>query len=155
MNGRDGEDFRHDAPDRRDSVDRRDTHGVRGEKEALGEEDDRAAVQAAVDGEMRLLDPEVRASGDLVDAYLHPDFTEIGQSGRVWDRAAILAALPAGATAEEERITASEMRGVRLAHDVVHLTFVTEWNGSRARRSSLWLRTGEGWKLWFHQGTPA
>ena len=42
--------------------------------------------------EQRLLDPAVRARPDLVAALLHPDFLEYGASGRVWDRAAVVAA---------------------------------------------------------------
>ncbi|MFI8951967.1 DEAD/DEAH box helicase family protein [Streptomyces sp. NPDC053750] len=43
------------------------------------------AVQAAIDGEMELLDPEVRASPARVLELLDPEFTEIGASGRRWD----------------------------------------------------------------------
>ncbi|MEV7073328.1 DUF4440 domain-containing protein [Streptomyces sp. NPDC093990] len=112
------------------------------------------AVRAAVQGELRLLDPEVRASPELVGALLHPEFHEFGASGRHWDRTSVIAAL-AGATDQEAGpITASGMKGVPLAPDVVHLTFDTEHNGSRAHRSSLWRRTASGWLLWFHQATP-
>ncbi|MGW7276489.1 hypothetical protein ACWGH5_39085 [Streptomyces sp. NPDC054864] len=38
-------------------------------------------VRAAIDGEMRLLDPEVRASPDRVLEMLDPGWTEIGASG--------------------------------------------------------------------------
>ncbi|MFD7702691.1 hypothetical protein [Streptomyces caelestis] len=46
------------------------------------------------------------------------------------------------------------MNAVRLAPGVVHLTFDTDQDGRRARRSSLWRLTGEGRRLYFHQGTP-
>jgi hypothetical protein len=46
------------------------------------------------------------------------------------------------------------MEGVQLADDLVHLTFDTELDGRRAHRSSLWRRTEEGWRMYFHQGTP-
>ena len=45
--------------------------------------------------ERQLLDPAVRARADQVETLLHPDFVEYGASGRVWDRAAIIAALVA------------------------------------------------------------
>lgn len=112
------------------------------------------AVEAAVQGELRLLDPEVRASPELVGALLHPEFHEFGASGRHWDRTSIIAAL-AGATDQEAApITATGMKGVRLAPDLVHLTFETEHNGRRAHRSSLWRRTSGEWLLYFHQATP-
>ncbi|MFF1304157.1 DUF4440 domain-containing protein [Streptomyces sp. NPDC058307] len=112
------------------------------------------AVETAVAGELRLLDPEVRASPELVGALLHPEFHEFGASGRHWDRTSVIAAL-AGATDEgAERIVVAGMKGVELAPGLVHLTFDTEHNGSRAHRSSLWRRTPSGWLLYFHQATP-
>jgi hypothetical protein len=111
-------------------------------------------VEAAVRGELRLLDPEVRASPELVGALLHPEFHEFGASGRHWDRVSIIAALAGATDREAAPIVASGMKGVRLAPDVVHLTFETEHNGSRAHRSSLWRHTSGGWLLYFHQATP-
>jgi hypothetical protein len=34
----------------------------------------------------RLLDPRTRAAAEEVDRLLHEDFSEIGASGRRWDR---------------------------------------------------------------------
>ena len=112
------------------------------------------AVEAAVAGELRLLDPEVRASPELVGALLHPEFHEFGASGRHWDRASIIAALAGVTDQEAGPIVASGMKAVELAPGLVHLTFDTEHNGSRAHRSSLWRLTPSGWLLYFHQATP-
>lgn len=112
------------------------------------------AVEAAIEAELRLLDPEVRASAELFGALLHPDFTEFGASGARWDRESVVKVLTARPEPGDRPTTVSRMRGVQLAEDVVHLTFDTDSNGRRAHRSSLWRRTGDGWRLWFHQGTP-
>lgn len=45
------------------------------------------------------------------------------------------------------------MAGRRLAADVVMLTFETDHQGRRARRVSLWRRSGGRWRLLYHQGT--
>ncbi|MFM9372563.1 DUF4440 domain-containing protein [Streptomyces sp. Da 82-17] len=111
------------------------------------------AVQAAIEGELRLLAPEVRSSPELMGALLHPEFSEIGASGRRWDREAIIAALAEQSEPGNRPITTSRMRGVQLADDLVHLTFDTDDNGRTAHRSSLWRLTRKGWLLWFHQGT--
>lgn len=116
-----------------------------------------SAVHAAIEGELRLLDPEVRSSAELLGALLHPDFHEFGSSGRRWDRASTMARLPADTDPEDPAdryVVTSEIRGVRLAPDVVHLTFDTEYGRRHAHRSSLWRRTADGWQMYFHQGTP-
>ncbi|MER5537222.1 nuclear transport factor 2 family protein [Streptomyces mirabilis] len=113
------------------------------------------AVEAAIMGELRLLDAEVRRSPERLGALLHPDFYEFGSSGRLWDRASVLAELTGNAVPGSRPLTASRMKGVQLAPDLVHLTFDTEEdNGRRVHRSSLWRRTEDGWRLYFHQGTP-
>ncbi|MGW6016006.1 nuclear transport factor 2 family protein [Streptomyces sp. NPDC055210] len=119
-------------------------------------DDAAAAVEAAIAGELRLLDPEVRRSPELVGALLHPDFHEFGASGRHWDRAAIIdmLATEAGTEAGAVPVSTSGMRGVQLSADVVHLTFDTEGDGRHVHRSSLWRRSDDEWLLYFHQGTP-
>jgi hypothetical protein len=99
-------------------------------------------VEAAIEGELRLLAPQVRRSPELVGALLHPDFHEFGASGRHWDRAAIIADLAATTDPEAQPVVASRMRGVQLAPELVQLTFDTEHNGRHVHRSSLWRRTG-------------
>jgi hypothetical protein len=112
------------------------------------------AVEAAVQGELRLLRPEVRSSPQLLAKLLHPEFREFGASGRYWDRTSIIESLLAGEEPGPRPVVVSRMEGVQLAPDAVHLTFDTESNGRRAHRSSLWRRTEDGWQMYFHQGTP-
>ena len=45
------------------------------------------------------------------------------------------------------------MTGTRLGGDVIHLTYLSERAGRRALRSSIWRRTPDGWRVYFHQGT--
>ena len=112
------------------------------------------AVRAAIEGELRLLDPDVRRSPEQLGALLHPDFHEFGSSGRRWDRASTLARLPEDTDSADRYVVTSGIEGVRLAPDVVHLTFDTVHAGRHAHRSSLWRRTDAGWQMYFHQGTP-
>ncbi|MFJ2720594.1 DUF4440 domain-containing protein [Streptomyces sp. NPDC087437] len=111
------------------------------------------AVRAAIDGEMRLLDPEVRASPSRVLELLDPEFTEIGASGRRWDVESILTVTSGGSVPPESPVNVSEMSGVVLAPGVVHLTYFADDQGRRAWRSSVWRLTGTGWRMYFHQGT--
>ncbi|WP_043624867.1 nuclear transport factor 2 family protein [Nonomuraea candida] len=112
-------------------------------------------VAAAVAGELRLLDPEVRSSAELMAGLLHPEFREIGASGRLWSRSEIIADLVESSRPSDEPIGASDLAGLLLTPDVVHLTYVSDSGGRRARRSSIWVRTEAGWRLYFHQGTPS
>jgi hypothetical protein len=118
----------------------------------MADESERA-VQAAIAGEMRLLDPDVRASPGLVSELLCPEFTEIGASGRSWDATSILAVTSAGSVDPESPVRVSDMNGTVLAPGIVHLTYFADNNGRRAWRSSLWRMTETGWRLYFHQGT--
>lgn len=117
-------------------------------------EEDRA-VRAAVEGELSLLDPDVRASPEAVTELLDPEFIEFGASGRRYDRTSILAVTSAVDANAPAPSVATEMSGVLLAPGLVHLTYVAEDNGRRVRRSSIWRRSESRWRMYFHQGTPA
>ncbi|MGW4168601.1 nuclear transport factor 2 family protein [Streptomyces chartreusis] len=112
------------------------------------------AVEAAIEGELRLLQPEVRSSPELLAELLHPQFREFGASGRYWDRPSIIESLVAGEDPGPRPVVVSQMDGVQLAPDLVHLTFDTVYDGRHAHRSSLWRHTDAGWQMYFHQATP-
>lgn len=111
-------------------------------------------VAAAVEGELRLLDPLVRASIELLVQVLHPDFHEVDTTGRRWDRDTVITSLITGAAPRPGPLTASRMHGTQLADELVHVTFDTEAKGKHSHRSSLWRLTGTGWLLYYHQATP-
>jgi ribonuclease HI len=101
--------------------------------------------------ERELLRPETRADLGRTGVLLHPDFTEIGSSGRIWTRDAMLMALednPGGPT-ELELLGAD-----RLGEKTILLTYRTRNRAGSALRSSLWVLEGAQWRLRFHQGTP-
>ena len=120
----------------------------------MAEDEIDEGVQAAIDGELALLEPEVRSSQARAERLLDEEFVEVRSSGRVWDRASLLAAMAGPLSAADEPIEPVDVRGVRLAENLVHVTYATNWRGSRSRRSSLWRRTDGRWRLYFHQGTP-
>jgi hypothetical protein len=105
------------------------------------------AESSCVELELRLLQPATRADRAAVERLLHPDFREIGVSGRLWDRAAIVDSL---ADEPGQGAMARNVEAREVADGVVLVTYDTE----RARRTSLWVRTQDGWRVLFHQGTP-
>jgi len=101
--------------------------------------------------EQALLSDEVRSDHARVEALLHPDFTEIGSSGRLWSRARMLTTV-----APLENRTTFELVGTdRLADDLLLVRWRSRAKASVVLRSSIWQRTPAGWQLRFRQGTPA
>jgi hypothetical protein len=101
--------------------------------------------------ERRMLDPEVRHSLISVDRLLHPEFTEFGSGGRVYDKEMMVAMM----TRETPASVMIRDFGVKILADGVALvTYRTIGSeGREARRSSVWVREHGRWQLVFHQGT--
>ena len=108
-------------------------------------------VSEVVALELALLTPQVRADPGSVIGLLHEDFVEFGASGRTWDRAGIAAALAANAGGGTA--TVQDLRPVRLADDVILLTYRAVRPDRVTMRSSLWVQAAGRWRLLFHQGT--
>ncbi|MPR07520.1 DUF4440 domain-containing protein [Microvirga tunisiensis] len=111
--------------------------------------------------EEELLRPETRSSRERTDALLADDFVEFGASGRVYDKALMLAALAeeqANPPPIEREITDFTVRS--LAGDLVPVTYrVTRRRKdtpgeARFLRSSIWRHEAVGWRMTLHQGTP-
>lgn len=111
-------------------------------------------VAVVIERETALLTPEVRGSADQLEALLDPDFEEIGKSGRLWTRGPMIAALVEDADPPRHSLNVSEMSGRTVGPGLVLLTYVTEVEGRRVRRSSLWRQSTKGWRVLYHQGTP-
>ncbi len=90
-------------------------------------------------------DPEL---ADLLDAA----FVEVGRSGAILSRAQVAATL--GDEPEDHADILQPF--VRPVGDEVALcVYETVSERGRTLRSSLWQHRAEGWRLLFHQGTPA
>ena len=111
-------------------------------------------VAVVIERELALLTPEVRGSADQLEELLDPDFGEIGKSGRLWTRGEMITALITDTDPEQHSINVSDMSGRTVGPGFVLLTYVTEVEGRRARRSSLWRQSTKGWRVLHHQGTP-
>ncbi len=108
--------------------------------------------------ESELHHPGVRCSRERLEVLLHPDFREVGRSGRQYTRAAVIAHLAAQEVQPD--VVAGGFAVQVLAPGVALLTYQSahrQEDGSlshAARRSSVWLRTELGWQMVHHQGTP-
>lgn len=110
--------------------------------------DDTDAAAAVIAAEQRLLDPDVRADPEAVDELLDPDFREIGKSGTVWTRDAIVVALAADPSAPGGTLEGPEVH--QMAPGLLLLTYEL----ASVRRSTIWRLTRSGPRAVFHQGTP-
>lgn len=107
-------------------------------------------IDAVIELERELLDPAVRADPFRVAELLHPDFEEIGSSGRIWTRAEALQLL----SEEESAPVDMEVMGLaQLDTATTLLTYRSSSPGRSVLRSSLWNLDNGQWRLRFHQGT--
>jgi len=103
---------------------------------------------------------ETRQNRSRLERLLHPDFVEFGRSGRRYSRSEVLAEF-SGPGAALEAVHAEHFELVELAHGAVLLTYLSAHKTATGElhrhtlRSSVWLETETGWRIRFHQGTPA
>jgi hypothetical protein len=86
---------------------------------------------------------------------MRDDFWETGASGLRYSREYVLEVLQKRCQEPvEEVLETSDFHCGELAPDVYLLTYTLLQNRVRkTRRSTIWQRTGSGWKIVFHQGT--
>lgn len=98
---------------------------------------------------------ETRFDRAYMNAVLHPDFAEVGRSGRVFSRDEVLdmPQVPINVEIPRSSFSATEIAdGVAL---IVYETVPVDSMHGAAHRSSVWLAVGTRWLLRYHQGTPA
>ena len=98
--------------------------------------------------ERLLLTDEVRSDRAAVAALLHPDWQEIGRSGRLWTREDILEDIGPIEPLDLEVVSVDS-----LTPDQILLLWRASADGRSTLRSSLWVRAGRSWQQRFHQGT--
>ena len=120
--------------------------------------DDALLLQQLVALEVELHKPSARRDAARLDALLHDDFVEFGRSGSASTKADVLSRLPA--EAQRATVFADRFALRRLADDVALLTYRSAHRLADSTldrfsmRASVWQRTGLGWQMSYHQGTP-
>jgi hypothetical protein len=99
--------------------------------------------------------PELGTTRADFERMTADDFWEIGASGRRYSRTFILDELQKRyADPQEEHLVASGFYCRQLAADTYLLTYnLLQPPDRTTRRTTIWQRTSEGWKIVFHQGT--
>jgi hypothetical protein len=113
---------------------------------------DDAELRGAIVAEQRLLQPAVRCDPAAVSELLDDEFTEIGQTGVVWTRSAVIAALAADSV-EDSVVEAYDWTVREVGRELALVGFETRHDGIRVRRTTLWRRRDGAWRAVAHQST--
>lgn len=99
--------------------------------------------------------PEFGTSRTDFQNMTAPDFWEVGASGRQYSRPEVLDELEKRFSAPHRDVwETSGFRCRRLGPNVYLLTYtLLQDHNRRTRRSTIWERSGEGWRIVYHQGT--
>ncbi len=99
--------------------------------------------------------PEFGTSRSDFDAMMVDDFWEVGASGQVYSRAQVLDILEQRHRAPvAEDFEVSDFACRPVGADTWLVTYRLLQQGNRCtRRSTLWRRAADGWKIVYHQGT--
>jgi len=119
--------------------------------------DDLLAELTALETELH--HPGVTCTRARLERLLHPDFHEIGRSGRRYTRQTVIDFLadrpsPPNVIAYDHRVE-RVADGVVLLHFASHAVGADGMHCHAALRVSVWRRTALGWQLHYHQGTQA
>ena len=98
--------------------------------------------------------PEFGTTRAELEMMVDGDFWEVGASGRRYTRKHTLEVLEKRTgTLDEELWETTDFRCQELAADLYLLTYTLRQGERITRRSTIWRRSTEGWKVVFHQGT--
>ena len=110
--------------------------------------------------EVELRQPGVRSSRERLRELLHPEFCEVGRSGRHYTLQTVIDHLVSEKT--RPKVISDGFRLVEFGLGTALLTYrsaeTNSENGglvNHALRSSFWVKTDEEWQLRYHQGTAA
>jgi hypothetical protein len=102
--------------------------------------------------------PELGATRADFQQMTDEGFWEIGASGRRYSREYVLGVLQdryrePSYVALEDTWETNDFACRQLASDTYLLTYTLLQGSRKTRRSTVWRRSSEGWKIMFHQGT--
>lgn len=99
--------------------------------------------------------PEFGTSRADFEQMTAGDFWEVGASGRRYPRKFVLDELEKRFSVPHSDVwETSDFHCRKLAEDVYLLTYTLLQDSTRlTRRSTIWQRTADGWKIVYHQGT--
>lgn len=98
--------------------------------------------------------PEVGTTRNDFERMTEDTFWEVGASGRRYSREYVLDELEKRRAIQSEDVWETrDFHCLEIALDNYLLTYTLTQGARVTRRSTIWRRTVEGWKIVYHQGT--
>jgi hypothetical protein len=98
--------------------------------------------------------PEFGTTRRDYEAMTHPEFWEVGASGRRYSREFVLDTLESRLPdPEEDKWVTSDFLCREMGADNYLITYTLAQGRRITRRATLWRRAKEGWQALYHQGT--
>ena len=116
-------------------------------------------MEILIQKELSLHQFDIRTNQDSLSTLLHPEFLEVGKSGKTYNYQSIIESMGLEKRTDSS-IHSQDYECIRLdnnAYLILYRTAVIDRKGAAsdyAKRSSVWIYDGEEWKLRYHQGTP-
>jgi len=106
--------------------------------------------------EQNMMNHSTRHSIKELKLLIADEFIEFGSSGKIYNKEQVIDALMNEGT-KTVSVSFSDIK--LLSPEAALITYTTEIIKDKnerifALRSSVWIKTGEGWQILFHQGTP-
>ena len=100
---------------------------------------------------------EIGATREDFESMTDPDFWEVGASGRRYSRENVINTLVERySVAHEDIWKADGFHCCEIAENNYLLTYtLVQDNTRKTRRSTIWRKAADGWKILYHQGTMA
>jgi len=109
--------------------------------------------------EVALHQHDVRTNSEKLRELLHPDFVEIGYSGRTFDFKSTLDRL-LSESASSFRLWSQSYEFCEYAPNIVQVIYLSANLGKdgdlsrHSKRTSIWVNASGIWQMKFHQATP-
>ncbi|MBW8366052.1 MAG: DUF4440 domain-containing protein [Rhizobium sp.] len=99
--------------------------------------------------------PEFGTSRMDFEAMTAPEFWEVGASGRKYSKESVLETLEARHSQPvTESYLVTDFLCQELSPNLYLATYQLDQEGRLSRRSTIWRRNGDNWRVVYHQGTP-
>ncbi|GGC67348.1 nuclear transport factor 2 family protein [Undibacterium terreum] len=113
-----------------------------------------AILQELISREPIFHRPEWGTSRADFEKMMVDDFWEIGASGQAYSRSFVLDELERRhAAPHDDAWTTSDFQCQQLADNLYLLNYILLQGKRKTRRSTIWARADQQWKIVFHQGT--